>query len=346
MKTRNAKVQQEKTRLKTALRKAALLAPSLRMQTRALMDWMIAGIAVMPQRMLAIPSIKAFCASFSALACGGFGVGTDGVDEVVTGTSEPWSRGQTSSSSGYSFPQLGHFFIGECVAMLCCLFCYVKADLPRQPKSVNFSLRLGVSALISLNTIREDRTPNLLLMRSALATWEVRDLLLIPSFMFSESAVIKRKPLAATARRAGWVGCNLDLHRIAPEARIALVITRSSGREPAPSPSRESRESQSRLTSAATIIVPPEEVRAKYKRVKPLENISVTQRGWTLDVLNIVRRLGKPEFTNDDVYVHDRELERLHPDNRNIRPKIRQQLQILRDTGLLIHVESGRWRLP
>ncbi|MGO9588083.1 MAG: DpnI domain-containing protein [Limisphaerales bacterium] len=39
---------------------------------------------------------------------------------------------------------------------------------------------------------REDRTPNLLLMRYALATWEVRDLLLIPSFMFSESAVIKR----------------------------------------------------------------------------------------------------------------------------------------------------------
>ena len=27
-------------------------------------------------------------------------------------------------------------------------------------------------------------------MRYALATWEVRDLLLIPSFMFSESAVI------------------------------------------------------------------------------------------------------------------------------------------------------------
>ena len=43
-----------------------------------------------------------------------------------------------------------------------------------------------------LNAIREDLTPNLLLMRYALATWEVRDLLLIPSFMFSESAVIKR----------------------------------------------------------------------------------------------------------------------------------------------------------
>ena len=139
--------------------------------------------------------------------------------------------------------------------------------------------------------IREDRTPNLLLMRYALATWEVRDLLLIPSFMFSESAVIKRPPLAATARRAGWVGCNIDLHRIAPEARIAIVITRSNPAkrdESAPSSSGESRESQSRLTAAATIIVPPEEVRAKYKRVKPLKDISVAQRGWTLDVLNVV----------------------------------------------------------
>ena len=52
-----------------------------------------------------------------------------------------------------------------------------------------------------MNAIREDRTPNLLLMRYALATWEVRDLLLIPPFMFSESAVIKRPPLSSAARR-------------------------------------------------------------------------------------------------------------------------------------------------
>ena len=122
----------------------------------------------------------------------------------------------------------------------------------------------------------------------ALATWEVRDLLLIPSFMFSESAVIKRPPLSATARRAGWVGCNLDLHRIAPEARIPIVITRSSGREPAPSSSGERRESQSRLTSAATVIIPPDEVRARYTRLKPIREIKTAQRGWTLDVFNVV----------------------------------------------------------
>jgi hypothetical protein len=39
-------------------------------------------------------------------------------------------------------------------------------------------------------------------------------------------------------------------------------------------------------------------------------------------------------------------LEKLHPDNRHIRDKIRQQLQVLRDVKLLIHVGSGLWRLP
>jgi type II restriction enzyme len=215
--------------------------------------------------------------------------------------------------------------------------------------------------------IREDRTPNLLLMRYALATWEVRDLLLIPSFMFSESAVIKRKPLAATARRAGWVGCNLDLHRIAPEARIAVVTTFASPRRSGVAPDSDFRISAREFQDGdrrdacptQTVIVPPEEVRARYTRLKPIREIKTTQRGWTLDVLNIVRRLsltrpvghplpsdGRGTFTNDDVYAHDRELEELHPDNRNVRPKIRQQLQVLRDMGLLHHVERGLWRLP
>ena len=39
-------------------------------------------------------------------------------------------------------------------------------------------------------------------------------------------------------------------------------------------------------------------------------------------------------------------MEKLHPDNRHIRDKIRQQLQVLRDAKLLIHVGSGHWRLP
>jgi type II restriction enzyme len=150
--------------------------------------------------------------------------------------------------------------------------------------------------------------------------WQVKNLLLVPSFAFPPSAIIKRKPLSSTARRAGWVGCNFALNRVPVEARIAVVT-------------------ESKVT-------PENEVRARFKHVKPLKNISITKRGWTLDVLNAVRSLGRQEFTNGDAYTLADHLGQLHPDNRHVRPKIRQQLQVLRDLGLLLHVGLGVWRLP
>jgi hypothetical protein len=50
-------------------------------------------------------------------------------------------------------------------------------------------------------------------------------------------------------------------------------------------------------------------------------------------------------FTTAEVYAFAPELEKLHPGNRHVRDKIRQQLQVLRDLGFLIHVERGEWRL-
>jgi hypothetical protein len=42
------------------------------------------------------------------------------------------------------------------------------------------------------------------------------------------------------------------------------------------------------------------EVREKFKRAKPLKDISVKQRGWTLDVLNIVRRIAESRRRGDE----------------------------------------------
>ncbi|MGZ5508690.1 MAG: hypothetical protein ACXWKH_20140, partial [Limisphaerales bacterium] len=61
--------------------------------------------------------------------------------------------------------------------------------------------------------------------------------------------------------------------------------------------------------------------------------------------LNGIRTLGKTEFTNDDAYQLETHLSKLHPDNKNVRPKIRQQLQVLRDLGLLEHVSPGVWAI-
>jgi len=61
--------------------------------------------------------------------------------------------------------------------------------------------------------------------------------------------------------------------------------------------------------------------------------------------MKCVENIGKPEFQIDDIYAFADRLSRLYPDNRNVKPKIRQQLQFLRDRGYLDFVSRGYYRL-
>ncbi len=147
----------------------------------------------------------------------------------------------------------------------------------------------------------------------------MRDLLLIPRFAIPKSAIERRKPLSATARRAGWVGCNIVLTNIPDDARVRIITN--------------------------GVAVRPSEVRRCFRRVRPLAELGVEERGWTLDVLRIVRALERPQFDLEDVYAEERELSRLHPENRHVRDKIRQQLQVLRDKGLIEFLGRGSYRV-
>jgi hypothetical protein len=53
--------------------------------------------------------------------------------------------------------------------------------------------------------------------------------------------------------------------------------------------------------------------------------------------------LNKVDFSLQDVYAFAAQLQELHPDNRHMRDKIRQQLQVLRDLGLIAFVVGGRY---
>ena len=89
----------------------------------------------------------------------------------------------------------------------------------------------------------------------------------------------------------------------------------------------------------------PVDVRRQYAKLQPFAEMDVERRGWTLDVLNVLRLLGKPEFSLAEVYASEKELSQLHPDNRHVRDKIRQQLQVLRDLRFLDFLGAGRYRL-
>lgn len=197
-----------------------------------------------------------------------------------------------------------------------------ECESPFQLKSQSrpFSRRITDAAYSAMRrAITEGRTPNLLALHYDSTRWEVENLILVPRFAFSLSCLEPRKPLSAGARRHHWVGCNILLLSIPLDARISIVSQR--------------------------VPVSAETVRERYARLRSLEKLDHEARGWALDVLNVVRSLGKGEFTLPEVCACSGELARLHPKNLHVRDKIRQQLQRLRDLGLVEFLGRGMYRL-
>lgn len=169
-----------------------------------------------------------------------------------------------------------------------------------------------------IDSIKKNKAPNLYLLHYNPANYCAENLLIVPKYFLTLSCIEQRKPLSDNARRAGWVGCNIVLKEIPIDGKISIIYERKT--------------------------LSPESVREGYNRFRFLSEKKYDVRGWTADVLKIIRELGKTEFALNEVYAYDEQLQKFHPENMHIRPKIRQQLQILRDKGILKFIGQGKYR--
>jgi type II restriction enzyme len=161
--------------------------------------------------------------------------------------------------------------------------------------------------------------PNLLLMNYDRKSLSVVNLLIVPKHFFVRDIIEERKPLAATARRAGWIGSNILLGRVPESGKIHIV--------------------------QKGVVRPKELVLQEWQKTLFLRGESLETRGWLLDVMKCVESLGKRDFTLEEAYAFERHLGELYPGNQNVKPKIRQQLQYLRDRGFIDFVSRGQYRL-
>jgi type II restriction enzyme len=166
-----------------------------------------------------------------------------------------------------------------------------------------------------LTTIRESRTPTFLLLEYS-SIGRVERLRAIHHSLITETAIQPRRPLAVTAKRAGWMGCNIVLSDIALQGQISLL---ESGR-----------------------MMPKTTTRSAFASLENLATLSTDRRTWAATVLLLTERLPH-HFSLQDIYQFESEVRFLFPNNRHVRPKIRQQLQVLRDAGLLIFLGGGRY---
>jgi len=204
------------------------------------------------------------------------------------------------------------------VADLQCPNCAEEFEL--KSKSGRFGPRVTDGAYATMCArLLSPTNPHLMLLAYDAAAHEATDVMVIPKHFFVLDMIEERKPLAQTARRAGWVGCNINISRVPASGRIALLKDRR--------------------------WMPREDVRRQWQATLFLESASIDARGWLLEVMKAVEAIGRPEFTLDEVYAAEAHLRRIYPGNNNVRPKIRQQLQVLRDAGYLDFMGRGHYRL-
>lgn len=75
-----------------------------------------------------------------------------------------------------------------------------------------------------------------------------------------------------------------------------------------------------------------------------VNDIATNLNGWKKQVFIFVDKIENQVFSLNDIYKYEVQLSNLYPNNKNIKDKIRQQLQILRDLGLIEFLGNGEYK--
>ena len=162
--------------------------------------------------------------------------------------------------------------------------------------------------------------PNLFLLNYSLSSLSVLNLALVPKQFFVPEIIERRKPLPPSARRAGWVGCNILIGSVPTSGKIALIKNEA--------------------------VRSKNEVIADWQHTLFLRDQKAkTARTWLVDIMKCIEELNKVNFSLSDIYGFEGRFAMKYPRNNHIREKLRQQLQGLRDNGYIKFSGRGRYEL-
>ena len=145
----------------------------------------------------------------------------------------------------------------------------------------------------------------------------VVNFMIIHHSYITENVIEARKPLSENAKRAGWQGCMINISNVPAIAKLIIV---------------EDGFSYSN-----------ELVMQKWRSSDFINKVSVVNIGWFRDLLNIID-MQEEEFSLGDIYKYEAYLISKYPKNNNIKAKIRQLLQVIRDQGVILFVGKGMYR--
>jgi len=193
------------------------------------------------------------------------------------------------------------------VADFFCQECSEQFEL--KSKSGKFSNIINDGAYHTMiERINSNNNPNFFFLNYS-KNWIVENFLIIPKQFFTPEIIIERKALSYTAKRAGWIGCNIDISNVAEAGKVFLVKN--------------------------SALIDKKIVNQAFNKTLFLRNKTKDAKGWILHIMRCVDDIKKDSFTIEDMYTFENSLKEKYPNNNFIKDKIRQQLQLLRDKGLI-----------
>ena len=228
--------------------------------------------------------------------------------------SEDWVSNQSYCPNCSGEP-LVEFTNNQPVADFYCSNCNEEFELKSKKAKLRNIINDGAYDTM-IERINSDNNPNFFFLTYS-QEYSVNNFLIIPKQFFKPDMIIKRKPLSATAKRAGWVGCNIDLRQVPESGKVFLVKNQT--------------------------VIPRENVTEQFQKTLFLRQQSTDSRGWTLDVWQCIDKL-EDSFSLYQVYAFADLLKLKHPENNHVNDKIRQQLQVLRDKGIVEFIGRGHYR--
>jgi type II restriction enzyme len=215
-------------------------------------------------------------------------------------------------------PKLSEFKNNKPVADFYCPKCSEEYELKsKEGNKVGDKIVDGAYSTM-IERINSENNPNFFFLNYTKKNLLVNNFLIIPKHFFVPEIIEKRKPLSQSAKRAGWTGCNIDISKVPESGKIFLIKN--------------------------SAIIGQEIVHQKWHSTDFLKSSSLESRGWLLDIMNCLDKIKNDKFSLNEIYAFESYLKTKYPNNNHIKDKIRQQLQFLRDKGVLEFSGRGTYK--
>ncbi len=110
------------------------------------------------------------------------------------------------------------------VADFYCLECNEDYELKSKKDSMGKKIVDGAYSTM-IQRLQSNSNPNFFFLNYDKDTYNIKNFVVIPKHFFIPEIIEKRKPLSSSAKRAGWVGCNILLHNIPESGKIFYIKT-------------------------------------------------------------------------------------------------------------------------